>query len=38
MTLIALLWILKGKLWQQQPDLRGQVQDLRKTGKKTSKR
>ena len=38
MTLIALLWILKAKLWQQQPDLRGQVQDLRKPGKKTSKR
>ena len=38
MTLIALLWILKAKLWQQQPDLRGQVQDLRKPDKKTSKR
>ena len=30
MTLIAMTWIFKGKLWQQQPDLRGQVQDLRK--------
>ena len=38
MTLIALLWFLKGKRWQQQQDLRGQVKDLRKTGKKTSKR
>ena len=38
MTLIAFIWILNAKLWQQQPDLRGQVQDLRKPGKKTFKR
>ena len=36
MTLIALIWILKGKLWLYQPDLRGRVQDLRKSLKKSS--